>query len=465
MGAKIGRNVHLDTAYCSIYDLLTIGNDTSIGTDSRLLGYTVENGMLILGPVTVGKHCFVGTRAILCENTVMEDDTVLEDLSLLPRGSRIPQGGIWLGSPAKPPSHPSPEQAKTPSVRESTALKRLVFGFLHGLGLFLFPVLVIAAIFPGIIVMNELNYADDYYRYLFLSPLVGLSFVILLSLEIVAIKWLLLGKVKPGDYPLHSFFYVRKWLVDQTLKLSLDVLGPLYASVYLPPWYRLMGAKLAKDVEISTASFISPNLLSIDEEGFIADAVSLGAPRIKNGFMTIAGNHIGKRSFIGNSAVLPPGTVIGDNCLIGCLSLPPANQAESTREDTAWLGSPAFFLPQRQPSTAFSEEQTFKPSRKLRIQRAVIEFIRVILPPMGFIILTRLLFSITVQVQGDVTPIQMLLVLPILYARCGILAIIFTALTKWLLVGRYKAGEKPLWCTFVWCNEIISALHEHLAVA
>ena len=148
------------------------------------------------------------------------------------------------------------------------------------------------------------------------------------------------------------------------MNLSLDILGPLYASVYLPPWYRLLGAKLGKGVEVSTASFISPDLLSIAEEGFIADAVSLGAPRVRDGFVTVAGNHIGQRSFIGNSAVLPPGAVIGDSCLIGCLSVPPADAADAMRADTSWMGSPAIFLPQRQPSGAFSEEQTYKPPRK-----------------------------------------------------------------------------------------------------
>ena len=465
MGAKIGRNVHLDSDDFAIYDLLTIGDDTSIGTDSGALGYTVENGMLIIGQVTIGKRCFVGTRAILRENTVMEDDTALEDLSLLPRGGKIPCGETWLGSPARPVSRPP----ATPPEKYPTKLRRFAFGLLHALGLLVFPVLVIAAIFPGIIVMNELNYADDYYWYLFLAPFVGFSFVLLLALEIVVIKWLLLGRVKPGRYSVHSFFYLRKWFVDQTLDLSLDVLGPLYASVYLPPWYRLLGAKLARDAEVSTASFISPDLLSIGEQSFIADAVSLGAARVRDGFMTIAGNHIGKRSFIGNSAVLPPGTVIGDSCLIGCLSVPPANAADATREDTSWMGSPAIFLPQRQLNTAFGEEQTFKPSQKLRIQRALIEFVRVILPSSSFVVLTSLLFSAMVLIQGEVPLTEtlglMLLLLPLLYTACGIVAITFTVLMKWLLVGRYRPGEKPLWCTFVWRNELINALHEHLADA
>jgi non-ribosomal peptide synthetase-like protein len=31
------------------------------------------------------------------------------------------------------------------------------------------------------------------------------------------------------------------------------------------------------------------------------------------------------------------------------------------------------------------------------------------------------------------------------------------------LIGRYRAGERPLWSTFVWRAELIANLHEHLA--
>jgi non-ribosomal peptide synthetase-like protein len=32
-----------------------------------------------------------------------------------------------------------------------------------------------------------------------------------------------------------------------------------------------------------------------------------------------------------------------------------------------------------------------------------------------------------------------------------------------VLVRRYKPGEKPLWNNFVWRNELLNAMHEHLA--
>jgi non-ribosomal peptide synthetase-like protein len=37
---------------------------------------------------------------------------------------------------------------------------------------------------------------------------------------------------------------------------------------------------------------------------------------------------------------------------------------------------------------------------------------------------------------------------------------ILTALLKWVLIGRYKPSEKPLWSSFVWRNEFVNSLCE-----
>jgi non-ribosomal peptide synthetase-like protein len=482
MGAKIGDNVYLGGDAFAIYDLLEIGEDSCINAESNLLGYTVENGRLKIGRIRIGKRCFVGTRAALGHDTEMEDDSALDDLSLLPRGGFIPRGQTWRGSPG----NRVPATAPVCTHRAGTP-RRFAFGILYAFGALTFPILVAAALFPGIVAMNELNYLDDYYWYLSVAPLVALSFVLILSLEIAAAKWLLLGRVKEGTYRLHTFPYFRRWFFNQTMDLSLDILGPLYASIYLAPWYKLLGAKLGDGAEVSTASSISPDLLDLDDGCFIADSVSLGAPRVRGGIVTTGKIRVGKRSFIGNSAMLPAGTVIGDSVLIGCLSAPPANPADCRREDSAWLGSPAIFLPQRQKSATFSDETTFHPNWKLRAQRAAIEFFRVLTPSTGFIILISLLFSALLLLKdyfsnagdqpllalvfsddqldfmGDHETLMSLLCFPFLYLGCGLAAAGITIVAKWILVWRYRPGEKPLWSTAVWRNELINALHEHLA--
>jgi len=459
LGARIGANVHLATAISTAYDLISIDDDTSIGSDAAVLAHTVRDGWLILDTVTIGKRCFVGNRSIVAGGSTLSDDARLEELSLLPAGETIPTGQTWRGSPA---------QSVGVSVCEDegsarpAALTRFVFGLLHAIGILVVPVFVICAIFPGMMLMHYLNQIDGYDYYLVLAPLVALSFVVLLALEIALFKWLLLGRVRPGRYSLFSGFYLRKKFVDQLLELSLDVLSPLYSTIYLAPWYRLLGAKLGHRAEISTASFISPDLLSIDDEGFIADCVSLGAGRVDRNTVQIDRTHIGRRSFIGNSAVLPPGTVVGDNCLIGCLSAPPPG-GQAALPGTSWLGSPGFFLPQRQKHEEFSEETTFNPTPRLRFLRAGIEFYRVIGPSTGFIVLTCLLLDSVMELREAVGDVASLLLFPLLYAGCGVGACAIVIALKWLLLGKFRPGEKPLWSTFIWRNELVIALHENLS--
>jgi acetyltransferase-like isoleucine patch superfamily enzyme len=65
---------------------------------------------------------------------------------------------------------------------------------------------------------------------------------------------------------------------------------------------------MGKRVEISTVEFISPDLLVTGDECFLADSVSVGASYVRHGYIEIAKTYIGNRTFVGNSAVLSPGT-------------------------------------------------------------------------------------------------------------------------------------------------------------
>src|SRR2546426_3872676 len=96
-----------------------------------------------------------------------------------------------------------------------------------------------------------------------------------------------------------------------------------------------------------------------------------------------------RRAFVGNGAVLPPGPVLGDNSLVGVLSVvPQATANDAARRGAAWMGSPPILLPRRQPSASYPDEKAFCPTRKVRLARGAIEILRVTLPPAGFILVT-----------------------------------------------------------------------------
>src|SRR5439155_25949474 len=120
----------------------------------------------------------------------------------------------------------------------------------------------------------------------------------------------------------------------------------------------------------ATAS--TPDLLKIDDESTIADEVSLGGATVEGGWMTVAQTSLGRRTFVGNSAVIPEGTVLGDESLLGVLSLSPTQTSNASKPQTSWLGSPPKLLPRRQSRFQFSKEKTFNPTRKRRLTRAAI---------------------------------------------------------------------------------------------
>jgi non-ribosomal peptide synthetase-like protein len=46
----------------------------------------------------------------------------------------------------------------------------------------------------------------------------------------------------------------------------------------------------------------------------------------------------------------------------------------------------------------------------------------------------------------------------------GLASLVVVAAMKWLLVGRYRAADAPMWTPFVWLSEAVTNLYESLAV-
>ena len=253
------------------------------------------------------------------------------------------------------------------------------------------------------------------------------------------------------------------------MELSLDIVTPVYATVFLNPWYRLLGVNIGRRAEVSTASSIAFDTLSIGEESFVADGVSLGAPRVHRGELQIEETRVGRRSFIGNCAVIPAGSHIGQGVLIGVLSVPPREAADALRAESSWFGTPAVFLPQRQSATQFDEGATFRPHLHLVVQRTLIEALRVILPLTCLIALTSLMMTVVATLHDPNLTYQwgfghIALVFPLFYLAYGLTAALAVVVLKWLVIGRYHPVEKPLWNHFVWRSELVTSTYESLAV-
>jgi non-ribosomal peptide synthetase-like protein len=464
MGAEIGRDVYLGTSELLAYDLIKIGDGSSIGTDSKLMGCEIVDGWLKIAPITVGKGCYVGTNSILGLSTQLADNAELGDLSYLPDDRIIPDGEAWIGSPARRETVTTANREQFPFGRSKRGMPVLLcLGYAIG-AICLLVVPAIAAL-PGFLLWCKLIANAHWYLWLLPAALVGsMSFIGVFCLEVVILKYLLVGKVRPGIYPLYSNFALRHWFVDRLMTMSLEMVPTLYSTLYLLPWLRMLGAKIGARAEISTVSHFTPDLLSIGSESFIADSVSLGASHIKHGWLQLAHTHVGSQAFVGNGALVPGHGNVADNCLIGCMSVPPTD-GSLMQPDSAWMGSPAIYIPHRQVIDEYSAAQTYKPHRHVYLQRLAIEFCRVTLPgTIHFIIL--LMMEVTMLNLPDYLHwASISLIFPVIYGLASIGAALFIIALKWLVVGRYQPGTIPLWSNFVWRTELITGLYESMIVS
>ena len=163
------------------------------------------------------------------------------------------------------------------------------------------------------------------------------------------------------------------------MQLSRSIARPIYTTIYLPAWLRMMGARIGRRAEISTVSQMSPKLTRIGAQSFFADGSMIGGNRIHRGLLELRESRIGHRSFVGNGAILPVGASLGNECLLGCLSAPPAAHMR-TPDGTEWLGSPSFALPRRPRVGGFDRAVTHEPTRKLIAQRLLVDALRIVLP-------------------------------------------------------------------------------------
>ena len=465
LGARIGKDAIIGSVTIRAHDLISIGDGVSIGNAVNLENVRAERGEFIIGRITLANESYIGSYSVLEGNTSIGEHGHLDGQSALGDGMVVPAGRLWSGSPARDSgvfdrssTPPRPEVSETRLARE---------GLFFVLGAIATAVIFFIPVFPTFILIDWL---DDSYpwmqssnipfqliKYFFLAFPATAVLILCTVLISAALRWSLLPRMQEGSWPVHSNAYCSRWLVNQIQEASLNILHGIYATVFAPSWYRLLGAKVGRDAEISTAQGLIPDLLTLGDETFIADAVMLGDEEIDGGWMTLRATVVSRRSFVGNGAYVPDGTVLPENVLIGVHTRAPANA--QMRAGETWLGSPPINLPAREENSGYPEELTFRPSRMRRLGRTLVESCRIITPhaaviAVGYTVVLNVMPLADAEHWGAV--IWYLNIAGLLY---GVGTLIFVALLKWLLLGRYDKIASPMWTPFVWISEGVTSLY------
>ncbi len=472
LGAKVGHDVTIGSITLRAPDLLVLEDGVSIGNAANFENARVEHGELRLGRITLAREACVGSYAVLEGNTHIGAHGHLEGQSALSDGQSLPAGRIWRGSPARDMgAFDIAAQRARPAVSRR---RLLVEGWYFVLGALLITSLFFLPVFPSFLLMDWFDDVEKFPQlastfvpfqlakyFLMAFPATGVL-IVCTALLSAGIRWLVLPRLKPGSWPVHSNLYCAKWLVSQIQESSLAVLHGVYATVYAPLWYRLLGATVGRDAEISSALGLVPDMLTLGDETFIADAVMLGDESIAGGWMTMQPTVISRRSFVGNGSYIPDGTTLPENVLIGVHSSAPANG--QMKDGDTWLGSPPIHLPAREETSGFPEHLTYRPSLFRRMARGLIEAFRIVAPHAIVISVGYTVVLNVMPLAGDGKWGAVTFYLTAAGLLYGIGTYFFIAAIKWAFMGRYGKRSVPMWTPFVWLSEGVTNLYEGIAV-
>ena len=468
LGCEVGRDAFIGDIEAGAIDLVTIGAGATLGSKVRIDNARVEAGELVIGPVFIGADAYIGTSCVIEENVVIEDGAELRDLTALAAGSFVSAHEIWDGSPARKVGALDPASLDAPPF--ASRARRTAQFCLYLILLLVVPPIGMLPIFPAFWVFDRIDDTlqlggVDRFSYMMSIPVMAwpTAFVLVIVTVsfIAAARWMILPRVREGKYSIHSWFYLRKWTVALTTEITLETLTSLFATVYMRAWYRLMGAKIGKDAEISTNLAGRYDLVEIGEKCFIADEVVLGDEDIRRGWMHLEKVRTGARVFIGNDAVVPPGSDIPSGALIGIKSKPPAN--ELLHEGDTWFGAPPMKLPVRQRFDPGNAAWTYEAPRWKKLLRAAFEAVHISLPTMLFITFG----TWAVEVFGDrLIQGRYFQVFWLFTAASVVISVALTLVViviKWATMGRYEPVTKPMWSFWAMRTEAVAVMYWGLA--
>ncbi len=451
LGNKVGKGVDLHSAP-PVTGLAKLGHRCSIEPEVDLSGHWIDGDHFHLGRITVGNDATIGARTTLLPGAVVGKNADVAPGSGVV--GKVKNSQYWKGSPAVKSGkarHPWPDHrpARAPLWVAVYGVTSVLLGGL--------PLVALAA---GLAVIGwGIRGAESLTAAIasaaLWTPAATLAAVLIYALlTVIGVRALSLW-MPEGYHPVRSRVGWQLWATERLMDAARNYLFPLYASLLTPSWLRVLGAKVGKGTEISTALLI-PKFTVVEDGAFLADDTMVASYELGGGWIHVAKATIGRRAFLGNSGITQPGRRVPDDGLVAVLSATP----HKAKTGSSWLGSPPVRL--RRKPTAADALRTFHPSLRLKFLRAMVESCRLIPVIVTFGIGVAVLFTLqwlAISFGWLWAALAGGLVLLAAGAIAGGVAVI----AKWLVVGRIRAIEHPLWSPFVWRNEVSDTFVETVA--
>ncbi|MFC4585167.1 Pls/PosA family non-ribosomal peptide synthetase [Sphaerisporangium corydalis] len=451
LGAQIGEDTDLHTLP-PVTGMLRLGKNAAVEPEVDLHGYWLDGDVLHVGEIRIGASATVGARATLLPGTRIGKNAHVAPGAVV--AGAVPAGERWGGAPAV-------RQGKARRFRPSARPARTRgWEVAYGLSAMFLSLIPVVAALCGLIVLEVFVRDAATLGEALPAALSGVAPATVTSLAAFALIVLvcvrLLGVcLHPGQHPVHSRPAWQAWATGRLMAAARVWLFPLYASILTPVWLRALGMKVGRDVELSTVLAL-PTMTTVGDGAFLADDTMVAPYELVNGSLRVDQVRIGKRAFLGNSGMTAPGRKVPRDGLVGVLSAAP----KKAKAGSSYLGMPPVEL--RRTAEGGDRRRTYDPPRRLKAARAAVEICRIV-PAMCTVALAVLVAATLEYLAGSYGFAVAALLTGVVLTGAGVLAAATATAAKWALLGRIAAGNRPLWSSFVWRNELADNFVEVLA--
>ncbi|MFI1396334.1 Pls/PosA family non-ribosomal peptide synthetase [Streptomyces sp. NPDC020681] len=452
LGVRIAEDVDLH-ALPPVTGMLRLGKGAAVEPEVDLSGHWLDGDRLHIGAVRIGAGATVGARS-----TLFPGARIGKRAEIAPGSGvtgAVPAGERWSGVPANRKGKANRHQ---PAGRPARKRRWTTVYSVTSLVLGLLPAF---AALPGLLVIGAFldgstGFGDALPAALTAVPLATVVAMVTYALLILAgVRALSIG-LREGYHPVHGRVAWQAWATERLMDMARVHLFPIYASLFTPVWLRALGMKVGRGVEASTVLAL-PAMTAVGDGAFLADDTMVASYELGGGWLRIAEARVGKRAFLGNSGMTAAGRSVPKRGLVGVLSSTP----KRAKAGSSYLGMPPMKLPRT--ADVGDQSRTFAPPKRLRWARAFVELCRIVPVMCGVALAVLALAAFTWLADRFGYPVAVLLGGVIVLAA-GLVACLVAIAMKWLLVGRFRTVEHPLWSSFVWRNELADTFVEVLAV-
>jgi acyl carrier protein/serine acetyltransferase len=181
------------------------------------------------------------------------------------------------------------------------------------------PVVVTVGFAPLILLFTFLDERWPLsYQFLVASPVIIVS-SFMMVITLAALKWILLGRIRPGVHPLWGWYYCRWLAIHNTSRWVFRFLGIYRSTPFYAMFFRLMGTKIGAHAVIDTCWITDNDLVTIGKRSYIARDVNIQPSYVSDGFLTLKEIYIGDEVAIRHGACILGGANIFDRAIVGYL--------------------------------------------------------------------------------------------------------------------------------------------------